>query len=305
MRHPTRELRDYVDAELPPARVKAVEAHLSTCGPCRGAVAEERRLRSRLRSLRVPAPAAGLSARISGTMTDTLPVQDEPVRRPRLDRRSHVLAVAGAVAAAGAVLLGGAYVAGTVLGSPETPDTPAAMAAGWKEVTGERESALNPEQLAALRTHGWSCPELADLGLTLESATSIQVLGRPAVEMTFTGDGERIRLVEQHPLPGEDRQPVVNGVTGRPLAADGFKVVGSQTGPAVFSAGGHPGQMVVAAGNVTYTFDSSLPVKSLTRAVDELALLESARLASPPPEPETMERIVRGLGMFARTGWSL
>ncbi|MCC3273940.1 zf-HC2 domain-containing protein [Arthrobacter zhangbolii] len=310
MRHPTRHLRDYIDAEMPPRRMQAIEAHLSRCALCRARVAEERRLRSRLRSLRVPGAGPELKDRINlsvasaaagagaGTGTGTAPPE------PGLDGRSHVLPAAGAVAAAGAVLLAGAYFAGTLLEVPAVAGTPAAMAAGWHTVTRGSDT-LGQEQLASLRAHGWSCPEFADLGLTLESARSLEVAGRPAVEMRFTGNGEQIRLVEQHPLPGEDRQPVINAVSGRAVAADGFRVTGSTEGPAVFGADGNPGQTVIAAGSVTYTFESTLPVKTLPRAVEEISVMESARLDRPPAEPEPMERIVRGLAVFSRTGWAL
>lgn len=301
MRHPTRYLRNYVDAEMTPQRQDAVEAHLSRCASCRAAVAEERRLRSRMRSLRVPAPGFEPAAGAGGIPMDSGSAE----RGTALDRRSHAVAAGVAVAAAAAMLLGGAYAAGTVLEVP--PDTGArtAMAAGWEEVTGAGAGALSREQLQSLRGHGWSCPELADLGLELESARALQVKGHPAVEMVFTGAQERIRLVEQHPLPGEDRQPVVNAFTGQAVAADGFTALGSDKGPAVFGSDEHPGQTVVAAGSVTYTFESTLPVRSLPRAVEELSLLESARLARPGAEADVMERIARGLGVFARAGWSL
>ncbi|MCC3276768.1 MULTISPECIES: zf-HC2 domain-containing protein [unclassified Arthrobacter] len=325
MRHPTRYLRDYVDAEMTPERQHAVEAHLARCASCRAAVAEERRLRSRLRALRVPAAGPDLAARIAGTAAATAERADQEAggepgngsntaggavtgsqrQGAPLDRRSHAVAAGVAVAAAAAMLLGGAYAAGTVLEVPPETGTRTAMAAGWEEVTGSGSAALSPDQLQSLRGHGWSCPELADLGLELESARSLQVQGHPAVEMVFAGAGERIRLVEQHPLPEEDRQPVVNAFTGHSVAADGFTALGSDKGPAVFSSDEHPGQTVVAAGSVTYTFESTMPVKSLPRAVEELSLLESSRLARPGAGAEPMERIARGLAVFARAGWSI
>ena len=309
MRHPTRHLRNYVDGEISPQREQAIDAHLSRCASCRAAVAEERRLRSRIRSFRVPDAGPELSARIAGRVTAlqsgcSEPVGTGPARQAKvLDRRSHALAAAGAAAAAGAVLLGGAYFAGSILEVPAQTGARAAMAAGWDEVA--RSGNLGADQLQLLRAHGWTCPELADLGLKLESARSLRVQGRPAVEMTFAADGEQLRLVEQHPLPGEDHQPVINAVTGRTVSEDGFSVAGSQAGPAVFGSDEHPGQKVVAAGSVTYTFESSQPEKSLPRAVEELSLLESARLARTGSDSEPMERIVRGLAMFTRTGWSL
>ena len=303
MRHPTRYLRDYVDAEMTPERQRAVEAHLSRCSSCRAAVAEERRLRSRLRALRVPSAGPDLSARITEQAGSAEAAEIPP--QPHVDRHSHLLAAGAALAAAAAVLLGGAYAAGALLEVPRDAGERTAMAAAWNEASGSGTGALGADQLASLRDRGWTCPELADLGLELDSARTLQVQGRPAVEMVFTGEGERIRLVEQHPMPGEDRHPVVNAFTGRPVAADGFTALGSDDGPAVFSSDEHPGQRVVAAGNVTYTFESSLPAKSLPKAVEELSLLESARLARPAAGAEPMERIVHGLALFARTGWSL
>ncbi|MCQ1945474.1 MULTISPECIES: anti-sigma factor [unclassified Arthrobacter] len=309
MRHPKRHLRNYIDGETTPQREQAIDAHLSRCASCRAVVAEERRLRSRLRSFRVPDAGPELSARIAGRVTALQSgCPESEAGQPgapakALDRRSHAVAAVGAVAAAGAVLLGGAYFAGSILEVPAQAGARAAMAAGWEEVA--QSGNLEAEQLQLLRAHGWTCPELADLGLKLESARSLRVQGRPAVEMTFAADGEQLRLVEQHPLPGEDRQPVINAMTGRPVSEDGFSVAGSQAGPAVFGSAEHPGQKVVAAGSVTYTFESSQPEKSLPRAVEELSLLESARLARTGDDAEPMERIVRGLSMFTRTGWSL
>ena len=288
---------------MTPERRRAVEAHLSRCASCRAAVAEERRLRSRLRALRVPSAGPQLSHRIAAASAGRAPETPDPRGAASPDR--HILAAGAALAAVAAVLLGGAYAAGALLEVP--PDTGArtTMAAAWQEVSGSRPVVLGPEQLASLRDRGWSCPELADLGLELDSARALQVQGQPAVEMVFTGEGEQIRLIEQHPVPGQDQQPVVNAFTGRPVAADGFTALGSDKGPAVFGSDEHPGQRVLAAGDVTYTFDSSLPVKSLPEAVEELFLLESARLAPPGDGAEPMERLVHGLAVFARNGWSL
>jgi hypothetical protein len=54
----------FVDGELDAAAAAEAAAHLEACAACRAQVDEERALRSRLRSLPVPEPPAGLEERV-------------------------------------------------------------------------------------------------------------------------------------------------------------------------------------------------------------------------------------------------
>lgn len=294
MRHPTRHLRAFVDDELPDGRRLAVLRHLEHCPSCRSEVAEERRLRSRLRALKVPSPAAGLAEGIP------LPPPGAAPRQAPASARG-ALAVAAGLGLAGAAVVGGAYLVGNNAGEVAEGQR-AGLTAGWAQASTQEE--LGPDGLQALRSSGWTCPELDGLGLELVSAKAVEVAGQPAVELELEGRGERITVYEQRPgARGAGDEAAVNAVTGRAVGEDGFVPDPDSVGAQVWEHPEQQGLVVLASSNVTYTLKSSLPVRSLPEAVQELSLTESARLVpASGAEQDTLERILRGLRLFSEPG---
>lgn len=323
MRHPSRYLREYVDAELSPRRQAAIEAHLSRCLTCRAAVAQERRLRSRLRALRTPPAGPDLRERIllgvsaqqearqrpgprisrGPNLTESTDIPVNVARRPRPDRRSALLA-AGAIAAVGAAVLGGAYLTGSLLEVPKGQSSAADLASTWSDVAGGGGTELDSGQIAKLRAQGWVCPELQQLGLTLETARAVRIAGRPAVALTLTGEAGDITVYEQRPLAHENGHPVLNAVTGRPVTDEGFERRQTRMGPEQWTDPERPGVWVLAARNVTYTLESRYADSTLSQAVSEVSMAESTRFVDPgnTARDEAMERIRRGLAVLTRGG---
>lgn len=323
MRHPSRYLREYVDAELPPRRQAAIEAHLSRCLTCRAAVAQERRLRSRLRALRTPPAGADLREKIllgvsaqhearlrpgprisrGPDLTEGAGIPVDVALDPRRDRRAVFLAV-GALAAAGAAVLGGAYLTGSLLDVPQGSTSTADLASTWSDVAGGAGNELTGGQIARLRAQGWVCPELQQLGMTLDAARAVRIAGRPAVEMTLTGEAGDITVYEQRPLASENGHPVLNAVTGRPVTDDGFERRQTRMGPEQWTDPERPGVWVLAARNVTYTLESRHADSPLAQAVSEVSMAESTRFVDPgnTARDEAMERIRRGLTVLTRGG---
>lgn len=75
-------LEEYLDGELPPAMVAAVEAHLAACEKCRALVQRERALLQRIRtSLQSTSVPSWLEARVSAAIAFTATVEREEARR--------------------------------------------------------------------------------------------------------------------------------------------------------------------------------------------------------------------------------
>lgn len=305
MRHPKRHLREFLDAELPHRKQAAVQAHLEHCATCRCLVEEERRLRSRLRAMNIPAPGEDLARRIvAGPGSATVPPEPAAPSRPG----RYVLAFGSVLTLVSGFVLAGAYVLGTLADEPLTAPQQAHLLAGWNDIAEEPEDELSSEELAELRNSGWSCPELAELGFTVESARTETVAGHPAVALVLVRGEEKILLYEQRPWQGGKNNEVLHAVSGRPVAEAGFTAQeGTPTAPRIWQAPSRPGEAVLSTGNVTYTLASSAPAETMTGAVSELSLSESARLLVPASDGEdtAVQRILRGLSVLAGAGGSL
>jgi hypothetical protein len=185
--------------------------------------------------------------------------------------RAAVLVAGGATAAA-VLLAGSAYVMGADTASqaaampasaflqrdlaasaPAAVEAGAGTPAGWS-LTGEPDftpdGALTAAQLAALRSEGWTCPELRELGYHLVWARGGVLGGVDIVELHLTDGRHSATVLEQHSgLPGTlgggpRTSPPVNVLTGRPATADGFTSVavpGVAASGAHTDAGGGPG----------------------------------------------------------------
>ncbi len=106
----TDRLSDYLDGELPAGERAALEAHLATCGECRGTLEELRRVVARARTLEDREPANDLWPGVAQQIRRR-GVADRLVRR---DRRRFSLTVPQLIAAGIALVLlsaGGMWVA--------------------------------------------------------------------------------------------------------------------------------------------------------------------------------------------------
>ncbi|MFM9432525.1 hypothetical protein [Arthrobacter sp. MP_2.3] len=231
--------------------------------------------------------------------------------------RASVVTAAGAVAAA-ALLGGSAYLIGatpapfpaaagaadSALLPGEPPDSPAdaveagpGAPAGWS-LTGEPDftpsGSLTGQQLIALRSAGWTCPELRELGYHLVWARSRMMAGGDLLELRLT-DGQHFATVfEQHggtkpnhPPEQNSGQPApLNVLTGHPAPADGFSAVPVTAGngapvPAAGSLWVHaaaPFAAIYQTDGTTFTYMSDLPPE---QADDGVAALIRARTAAP------------------------
>lgn len=244
---------------------------------------------------------------------------------------------AGAAAAAAALMAGSAYLVGgypvppdagemasafraedppafAASGTPDagTPDAgtvAAGMMPGWS-LTGEPAisppGALTAEQLAALRSQGWTCPELQELGYHLVWARGLVVAGEDIVELRLTDGRHFTTVLEQRSAapsgPGasgrqQPADPPVNLMTGHPAAADGFTAVSAQgaglpagSGPEPVSAAGSgrlwanpaaPFRAIYQSSGGTFTFVSDQPAAQA--GVSLAALMRASVL--PQPEP--------------------
>lgn len=306
MRHPRRHIREFLDDELPQRKRASVQAHLERCAPCRSLVEEERRLRIRLRSMSIPLPGEDLARRIVAGGA-SLPAAAE-AKRPRT-RARYAVAVGSILTLVSGFVLAGAYVLGTLADEPFSAPQQAHLLAGWNQVTQSQTGKLSSDQLQKLRDSGWSCPELSELGFTLEEATATHVAGQPAVALVLARNGEKITLYEQRPGEGETNTSVLHAVSERPVSEEGFTLQtgNSATSPRVWRDPAKPGQAVLSTGNVTYTLAASASNEMVAGAVNELSLTESARLLVPSKDRDSgpVDRVMRGLSLLAGAGRSL
>lgn len=233
--------------------------HLESCEECRLQQRRERQYLERLRSSAVPAASDGLTARLLAR-TEVLARSEQAAPRGSAPRpeafhglrpvlRAGALAAGGAAAAA-ALLGGSAYLMG---GSPAAPEegTPAPVflerdlaasgtaavepgagtPAGWS-LAGEPDftpaGSLTAAQLAALRSEGWACPELRELGYHLVWARAGVLAGGDLVELHLTDGRNFATVLEQHGVSGQrgvTGPAPVNLLTGRPATSDGFSTM--------------------------------------------------------------------------------
>lgn len=308
MRHPKRLLREFLDDEASPSRAAAVQAHLARCSTCRAEAARQRRSQSRLRSAEIPRPGPELREHFEQTAprgTETVHgYADAPARTGRRRHRGAIFA-AGAAAAVGLVLSTAYLLGGWSTDAALTGSAPG-MAAGWSEVTGGDAHELTGEEIDALRTHGWACPELQAVGMSLVAAHSVQVDGQPAVLMTLEGNGGSVTVYEIRP-DGGTREPAVDGFSGHPVTDEGFVLRDEKRGlgrPEVWVHPQRPQQAVVASPRVTYSINAAPDGQVLEDAVSEISLTESSRLVRHIPDTAQglWDRIQRGLSVMSGTG---
>lgn len=212
---------------------------MDSCAECRLQQRRERQYLERLRSADVPVASNDLTARLLERTADL--ARHEPPGAPPAARgfrpvggfrpalRAAVL-VAGTAAAATALLGGSAYLMGgdraTMSAGASAPvflqrDLAASGAAaaveagpgaptGWS-LTGEPDftpaGALTDEQLVSLRSAGWTCPELRELGYHLVWARAGVLAGGDILELRLTDGRNFATVLEQHSVaPGSSAQ---------------------------------------------------------------------------------------------------
>lgn len=308
MRHPKRLLREFLDDEVSPSRAAAVQSHLARCSTCRAEAARQRRSQSRLRSAAIPRPGTELLEHFERTASPGTGVAhgytDEPAPTGKRRHRAAMLA-AGAAAAVGLVL-STAYLLGGWSAGPALTASAPGLAAGWSDVTGGEARQLTTEQIDALRAHGWSCPELRAVGMSLVAAQSVRVDGQPAVLMTLEGKEGSVTVYEIRSDSGT-REPAVDGFSGHSVTDEGFvrqdenPVPGR---PEVWLHPQRPQQAVIASQRVTYSIGATPDRQVLEDAVSEISLTESSRLVRHIPDTAQglWDRIQRGLAVMTGTG---
>ena len=315
--------------------------HLDSCAECRLQQRRERPYLERLRGAEVPEASDDLTARLLAR-TAELAGHDQPAPRQAAPRgfrpalRAAVL-VAGTAAAATALLGGSAYLMGgdrapgaggapapvflqrglAASGAAAAVEAGAGAPAGWS-LTGEPDftpaGALTDEQLASLRSAGWACPELSELGYHLVWARAGVLAGSEVLELRLTDGRNFATVLEQHSaqgssaqdskgprsgVPGQSGSPgggphtaapaPVNVLTGRPATSDGFTpaavpAVADATGDGAGTDRGTlwvhtaaPFAAIYQAGDVTFTYVSDQPSE---QADDGVAALVRSRAAA-------------------------
>jgi hypothetical protein len=276
--------------------------HIRACAECASALHRQRQYIERLRTAAVPAASDELTARLL-LRTQQLAMAPAPVSRPS---RMMLAGLAGGVAvvAAGAVAAG-AY---TVAGEPRQ------YAAGTASLYGQSgHSPGTDSRLTALRSSGWSCPELRAMGFHLVSASTTVLAGRPTVELRLTDGQHTARILEQH--QGSPAAPwPINPLTGHPAGSDGYVAADLPATTAdgrVWVKAGQPWSAIYQTPRSTFTYVSDLPA---TSADDAVAMLAGAGSAAGPglaagtdtaagsaaAQETIVDRVERGLRKIAR-----
>jgi hypothetical protein len=267
--------------------------HVELCTECRSALNRERQYLERLRDAAVPEASADLTRRL---LQQTQQLADEAAvpepREARAPWRSIRIAgiAAGTVAMSTGALAFSAYaVAGDAVTDAGTAgesigsSMAAAVVGGPAELVtsgpvAEPPVVLGPAELDLLRSQGWACPELSEMGFKVVSARVTVHNGHPAVELRLEDGSHHATVVEEH-LPATQ-------VAARPSTSAQLSVSQGNPWKAVYRT---------AAGVLSYTSD--LPAEKADDAVPELVRAADA-MASEPVSGSSeswFERLLRGL----------
>ncbi|MFC7848988.1 anti-sigma factor [Arthrobacter sp. NPDC057388] len=286
--------------------------HIRACAECTSALHRQRQYIERLRTAAVPAASDELTARLL-LRTQQLAMAPVPVSRPS---RMRLAGLAGGVAvvAAGAVAAG-AY---TVAGEPRQYAGGTASLYGQSGYTTGTSPDGTDSRLAALRSSGWTCPELRAMGFRLVSASTTVLAGQPTVELRLTDGQHTARILEQHQGAPVAPWPV-NPLTGHPAGSDGYVAAdmpGTTAGGRVWVKAGTPWSAIYQTPRSTFTYVSDLPA---TAADDAVAMLAAPGAAAgpglsagteavsgtgadgQPAQESAVDRVERGLRKIART----
>ncbi|MDQ1596065.1 MAG: hypothetical protein QOH40_2621 [Arthrobacter pascens] len=278
-------------ASLPMAgpRHPGTSEHVRRCADCAAAVRRQREYLERLRKAAVPAASDELTARLLLRTREL--AMAPPAPQPRPFRLAGLAAGGVAMAAAGAVIAG-AYIsageprqyAAAAFSGQAGPSADAAGSGGTAAGGSPGAVFADPaadSSVAALRSHGWACPDLQAMGFHIVSATSKVYAGRPAVELRLSDGKHTATVLEQHSAPaaGSTEAPAspgepVNPLTGHAAGSDGFVAVNAAgtagTGRLWIKAAA-PWSAIYQTGRSTFTYVSDLPANAADDAVAALA----------------------------------
>ena len=285
-------------ASLPMAgpRHPGTPEHVRRCADCAAAVRRQREYLERLRKAAVPAASDELTARLLLRTRELAMAPAAPAPQPRPFRLAGLAAGGLAVAAAGAVIAG-AYIsageprqyAAAAFSGQAGPSADAAGSGGTAAGGSPGAVSADPaadSTVAALRSHGWACPDLQAMGFHIVSATSKVYAGRPAVELRLSDGKHTATVLEQHSAPaaGSPEAPAtpaepVNPLTGHSAGRDGFVAVNAAgtagTGRLWIKAAA-PWSAIYQTGRSTFTYVSDLPANAADDAVGALAVAGGA-----------------------------
>jgi hypothetical protein len=249
-----------------------------------------------------------------------------PVKLAGLAGGVAVLAVGTVVA--GAYISAGEprqYAAATFSGQMGSP-ADAAASAGAAAGGGAGGGPSADPSVAALRTHGWACPDLQAMGFHIVSATSKVFAGRPGVELRLSDGRHTATVLEQHSGTATGNGAAraasaatdvpLNPLTGHAAGRDGFVAVdaGNAAGRLWIRASA-PWSAIYQTTRTTFTYVSDLPANAADDAVPALAVAGAAvsqgtgdpgiaadAAASPGSSgnESVLERLDRGLRRMAR-----
>ncbi|WP_445153822.1 hypothetical protein ACTWLI_10575 [Arthrobacter sp. Hor0625] len=188
--------------------------------------------------------------------------------------------------------------------------------AAWK-LSGEPDvappGALGSDQLAALCGHGWTCPQLREMGYHLVWARGAVAGGSEVLELHLTDGTHFATVLEQRPTDGAAGQgragQPVNVLTGHRASEDGFVPAGPDGAPAGTGApaadGAHspalwvnthaPFQAIYATQAATYTYISELPAEQADDGVAALVHARPVDAMAPQRDSGFAARLGRGL----------
>ncbi|MDR6556142.1 hypothetical protein J2809_000473 [Arthrobacter pascens] len=304
-------------ASLPIAgpRHPGTPEHVRRCADCAAAVRRQREYLERLRKAAVPAASDELTARLLLRTRELAMAPAAPAPQPRPFRLAGLAAGGVAMAAAGAVIAGAYISAGeprqyaAAAFSGQTGPSADAAGSGGTAAGGSGAVSADPAadaSVAALRSHGWACPDLQAMGFHIVSATSKVYAGRPAVELRLSDGKHTATVLEQHSAPaaGSPEAPAspaepVNPLTGHSAGSDGFVAVNA----AVTAGAGRlwikaaaPWSAIYQTGRSTFTYVSDLPANAADDAVAALAAAGGA------PGQGTADQGAAGQGTAGRSG---
>ena len=292
-----------------------------------------------------------------------------PDRGRHPDDRVPSARLAGGAAAALALMAGTAYLMGgdpspaavgtqaPAFSSFSQQDAPAALVSGGSQASAEARKAVIPGeaaagvglslsgepevapagaltagQLATLRSQGWTCPELRELGFHMIWARGGVMSGEDVLELRLTDGRHFATVLEQHGtllpqfaparqpaqqpgtppsaitgLPGDGRPvsgPPLNILTGHTAAADGFIVAGPGGPGGLPEPGGGtlwvntaaPYRAIYQTATATFTYVSDQPAGLARDGVAALIRSRAGAAGDAPAAGGVPERMERGLG---------
>ncbi|MGI9086050.1 MAG: anti-sigma factor family protein [Aeromicrobium sp.] len=268
MAHLGDDVAAFVDGQLPPASMRAVELHLEGCEACRRSVLQQRLLKSRMRGVAPPEPPPGLVASLS-----TLP-HAGPGRSAWWSRLGVGLVLLGASMAVAAV----AYVVGPDEDSADEVAPPFDRYAAEFAAVGQRPSGnLTISAMAELDDYGWPCR--SRLGGGMERVAGSYRDNRETVSLVYSDGFDSLNLFEQ----GGSLDPRAVEEFDRRLLAQ----------REVWVRDGRPRVVTWDADGVVFTIVTELGDRRLGQAIADLP-----RAAG---EPDPVERI--GDGLNRMTTW--